>query len=93
MIGLLISPISNSNILFYNTLFDENASCHLAIGKAYSVCVRNAENMTDEELERIGVNDSMTHEDFMIGTKDLQVMGITEDGKEVQIFIDGNFAF
>jgi aminopeptidase len=87
------SPISNSNILFYNTLFDENASCHLAIGKAYPVCIKNGENLSDEELAKLGVNDSLTHEDFMVGTEDLQIIGITEEGKEVSVFENGNFAF
>ena len=87
------SPISNSNILFYNTLFDENASCHLAIGKAYPVCIKNGENLSDEELAAQGVNDSFVHEDFMVGTEDLQIMGITSDGKEIPVFKNGNFAF
>jgi len=87
------SPISNSNILFYNTLFDENASCHLAIGKAYPVCIKNGENLSDEELAKQGVNDSFVHEDFMVGTKDLQIIGITKDGKEIPVFENGNFAF
>ncbi|GCD12468.1 aminopeptidase [Clostridium tagluense] len=86
------SPISNSNILFYNTLFDENASCHLAIGKAYPVCIKNGENLSDEELSKSGVNDSTVHEDFMVGTEDLQIMGITADGREVSVFKNGNFA-
>ncbi|MCB2299207.1 aminopeptidase [Clostridium tagluense] len=85
------SPISNSNILFYNTLFDENASCHLAIGKAYPVCIKNGENLSDEELSKLGVNDSTVHEDFMVGTDDLQIIGITEDGSEVPVFKKGNF--
>ncbi len=87
------SPISNTKILFYNTLFDENASCHLAIGKAYPVCIKGGEDMKEEELEKLGVNDSLVHEDFMIGTKDLNIRGITKDGKEIQVFKDGNFAF
>ncbi|MFT5875362.1 MAG: aminopeptidase [Clostridium sp.] len=87
------SPISNSNILFYNTLFDENASCHLAIGKAYPVCIKNGENLSDEELAEQGVNDSFVHEDFMVGTEDLQIIGIKADGKEIPIFENGNFAF
>jgi len=87
------SPISQLNILFYNTLFDENASCHLAIGKAYPVCIKNGENMSVEELEKLGVNDSINHEDFMIGTEDLDIIGITYTGEKVQIFKDGNFAF
>ena len=87
------SPISKSNILFYNTLFDENASCHLALGKAYPTCLKNGESMTKEELERAGVNDSLIHVDFMVGSKDLEIIGITSKGEEIQIFKDGNFAF
>ena len=87
------SPISNSNILFYNTLFDENASCHLAIGKAYPVCIKNGENLSDEELIKSGVNDSTVHVDFMVGSEDLEIIGITADGKEVPVFKNGNFAF
>jgi aminopeptidase len=87
------SPISNQRILFYNTLFDENASCHLAIGKAYSPCLMNSENMNEEELEKAGVNYSLNHVDFMIGTKDLEIMGTTVDGKKVPVFVNGNFAY
>ena len=87
------SPISNSNILFYNTLFDENASCHLAIGKAYPVCIKNGENLSAQELQKLEVNDSFVHEDFMVGTEDLEIIGITGDGKEVPVFKNGNFAF
>ncbi|RKD29500.1 aminopeptidase [Thermohalobacter berrensis] len=87
------SPISKSNILFYNTLFDENASCHLAIGKAYPVCIENSENMSEEELKELGVNDSLVHADFMIGTKDLEIIGITAEGEEIPIFKNGNFAY
>ena len=87
------SPISNLNILFYNTLFDENASCHLAIGKAYFPCLKNSENMSEQDFERAGANDSLVHVDFMVGTKDLGIMGITEEGKEIPIFKKGNFAF
>lgn len=86
------SPISNSNILFFNTLFDENASCHLALGKAYPTTIKNGENMTDEELAEHGVNDSYAHEDFMVGTKDLDIIGVKHDGSEVQVFKNGNWA-
>ena len=86
------SPISNSKILYYNTLFDENASCHLAIGKAYPVCLKGTENMTKEELDQQGVNDSLVHEDFMIGTEDLEILGVSYEGKEIPIFRNGNFA-
>lgn len=87
------SPISRLGILFYNTLFDENASCHLAIGEAYPVCIRNGENMSKEELEKAGVNNSVLHQDFMIGTKDLEITGITDSGEEIPVFRNGNFAF
>ena len=73
------SPISNSNLIFFNTLFDENAACHLAFGRAYP-CVKDAENLSEEELEKIGANDSLIHVDFMIGTDDLEVTGYTNDG-------------
>ena len=85
------SPISNSNILFYNTLFDENASCHLALGKAYPVCINNSENMNQEDLSKLGVNESLVHVDFMIGTCDLEILGKTSDGKEIPVFKNGNF--
>lgn len=87
------SPISRSNILFYNTLFDENASCHLALGKAYPTCLKGGDHMTAEELQRRGVNDSIVHEDFMIGTADLSVVGRTRAGKTVRVMENGNFAF
>ncbi len=87
------SPISRLGILFYNTLFDENASCHLAIGEAYPVCLKNGETMNKEELEEAGVNSSIEHQDFMIGTPDLEITGITESGEEIPVFKNGNFAF
>ena len=86
------SPISNQNLLYYNTLFDENAACHIAFGAAYPECVEGGCEMTPEEAEAAGLNDSDNHEDFMIGTADLGITGVTEDGREVQIFKDGNFA-
>lgn len=86
------SPISLSNVLFYNTLFDENASCHLALGKAYPVCLKDGENMSQEALAAAGVNDSLIHVDFMVGTKDLEITGITASGQEVAVFRQGNFA-
>ncbi|MDU2064984.1 MAG: aminopeptidase [Sporomusaceae bacterium] len=87
------SPISNMNLLFYNTLFDENASCHLAIGKAYPVCLSEGETKSRAELAAAGVNDSLIHEDFMIGTADLTITGIQADGTEIPVFKAGNFAF
>lgn len=86
------SPISNTGILFYNTLFDENASCHFAFGEAYP-CVKNGANMSKEELKAAGLNDSITHIDFMVGTADLSITGKTREGKEVPVFVNGNFAF
>lgn len=86
------SPISNQKILYYNTLFDENASCHFAFGKAYPT-LEDAENITEEELKAIGANDSVVHEDFMVGTPDLSITGITSDGNEIPVFVNGNFAF
>jgi len=85
------SPISNAGILFYNTLFDENASCHLAFGKAYPICVKGGEKLAADELMTHGINDSLVHEDFMIGTEDLTITGLTRDGKKVPVFSKGNF--
>ncbi len=85
------SPISQANILFYNTLFDENASCHLALGRAYPMNIAGGNDMSIEELEKNGYNNSMSHSDFMFGSKDLNVTGTTKDGKVIQIFKDGNF--
>ena len=87
------SPISRSGILFYHTLFDENASCHLALGKAYPTCIEGGTDMQSVELLQHGVNDSLLHEDFMIGSRDLSILGRTKDGREVPVFVDGNFAF
>ena len=86
------SPISNSGILWYNTLYDENASCHLALGRAYSVTVKGTEGKSEEELIAMGVNQSLTHADFMMGSADLEIIGVTHEGKEVAVFKDGNYA-
>ncbi len=87
------SPISNQGILFYNTLFDENASCHFALGKAYPTCVEGGADMGKEALEAAGANDSLIHVDFMIGTEDLEITGTKADGSEMAVFRGGNFAF
>ncbi|MET3698649.1 aminopeptidase [Bacillus oleivorans] len=87
------SPISQSGLLFYNTLFDENASNHLAIGNGYAFCVEGGKKMSDEELEKHGVNSSMTHVDFMIGSAEMDIDGIKEDGSVEPIFRNGNWAF
>ncbi|MGI6594977.1 MAG: aminopeptidase [Christensenellales bacterium] len=84
------SPIQKLNTLFYDTLFDENASCHFALGKAYP-CIKNSENLSLDELLKAGINESLEHVDFMIGTHDLNIVAIDYDGKETQIFEDGNF--
>ena len=86
------SPISNSSILFYNTLFDENASCHFALGDAYPM-IEGGRDMDRDELNRRGVNSSMTHVDFMVGTADMSIVGTTYDGRKIEIFKDGNFTF
>lgn len=86
------SPINNTGILFYNTLFDENASCHLAVGRGFNNCLENYENYSVEQCEQLGINSSMIHVDFMIGSKDMSIIGVTKDGKRVQIFKDGNWA-
>ncbi len=87
------SPISNSNILFNDTLFDENASCHLALGNAYSMNIENGTNMEESELVKYGYNKSLTHVDFMFGSSDMEIEGITHDGKTIKIFEKGNFVF
>lgn len=87
------SPISNSNIIFMNTLFDENASCHFAFGKAYPTTIEYGENMNEEELDAHNVNDSLTHVDFMVGDIDTDIVAETLSGEKIQIFKDGNWAF
>ena len=87
------SPISQSGVLFYNTLFDENASCHLAFGRGFNECLKGFEKLTHEECKQRGINESMIHVDFMIGTKDMDIVGITKTGEKVQIFANGNWAF
>lgn len=87
------SPINNTGILFYNTLFDENASCHLALGRGFHDCIQNFEEKSQEDFKKLGVNESMIHVDFMIGSKDLSIVGVTKDGKRVQLFENGNWAF
>lgn len=87
------SPISNLNILFYNTLFDENASCHMALGAAYPMNVKGGTTMDRETLDALGSNDSLNHEDFMFGSADMSIVGTTYEGDEVVIFENGNFVF
>ena len=85
------SKISKTNILFYETLYDENASCHIAVGRGFKECIKNGNNLTEEELTKIGYNNSKNHVDMMIGTKDLNIKAITYDNQEIDIFINGNF--
>lgn len=87
------SPISNTGILFNNTLFDENASVHFALGRAYAYAMQNGSNMTQEELEAKGANFSLIHVDFMVGGPELQLVGYEKDGTKVQLFKDGNWVF
>lgn len=83
------SPISQSNQIFYETLFDENASCHLAIGASYPTCLKNSDGLSEEELKDRGLNHSLTHVDFMIGHERMNIKGYTRDGQAVDIMIDG----
>lgn len=83
------SPISQSNMIFFETLYDENASCHLALGAAYPTCLENNDGMSQEELRNHGLNTSLAHTDFMIGHEHMTIIGLTKDGKEVSIMIDG----
>jgi len=87
------SPINELKTLFYSTLFDENASCHMALGKGFAECIKGGVDMSKEELMQKGVNDSLTHVDFMMGTEDLLIEGILEDGSRVKIFENGDFVF
>ena len=85
------SPISKLNTLFYETLFDENASCHFAIGRAYPTCVKGGDEMDSATLKKAGINESDVHVDFMVGTKDLEITAETADGKTISVFENGNF--
>ncbi|MGX7596516.1 aminopeptidase [Planococcus plakortidis] len=87
------SPISDSGILFFNTLFDENASNHFAIGSAYAFCLEGGKTMSADELKEHGLNQSITHVDFMVGSADMDIDGILEDGTREPIFRGGNWAF
>ena len=87
------SPINQSGLLFYNTLFDENAVCHLAVGMGFADTIRDHHNKTLEECRKLGINDSMVHEDFMIGCDSMNIDATTFDGKVVPIFRNGTWAF
>lgn len=87
------SPISNTGILFYNTLFDENASCHMALGAAYPMNIKGGSSMSEQELKDAGANRSNQHEDFMFGSSDMSIVGLTQTNEEVDVFVNGNFVF
>lgn len=87
------SPIRESGLLFYNTLFDENAACHLALGRGFTNLLRDYEKYSESEAHEKGINDSVVHEDFMIGTEDMSITAVLRDGTTREIFKDGNWAF
>ena len=87
------SPVNQTGILFYNTLFDENAVCHFAIGRGFADCIKDFTKYSHKEMEDLGLNQSMIHVDFMIGSKDLSIDAYTKDGKKVSIFKDGTWNF
>ncbi|MEK5037171.1 aminopeptidase [Sporosarcina sp. FSL K6-3457] len=87
------SPISQSGLLFYNTLFDENASNHFALGSAYAFCIEGGKKMSREELEQHGLNQSITHVDFMIGSEEMDIDGVFDDGSTEPVFRAGNWGF
>ena len=87
------SPIRESGIMFYETLFDENAACHLAVGRGFTNTIVDYDKYTNEEMKEMGINDSALHVDFMIGTDDLSIVGIKADGSEFVIFENGHWAF
>ncbi len=87
------SPVRKTGILFYNTLFDENAACHIALGKGYPSNIRGGEAMDEAALQACGLNDSLIHEDIMVGTADMDITGITQTGEEVPVFVNGEWAF
>lgn len=87
------SPINNTGILFYSTLYDENASCHVALGRGFGNCLKDYEKYSLDEQKALGINDSMIHVDFMIGAEDLDITGITPEGERVAVFRHGEWCF
>ncbi len=87
------SPINNTGLLFYKTLFDENAACHLALGMGFTELYPDFEKYTDEQIHSFGINDSLSHVDFMIGSADLSIVGTKENGETIEIFHHGNWNF
>ena len=86
------SPINNTGLLLFETLYDENAACHLALGASFPECIKDGPTMTKEELNKNKLNDCTNHVDFMIGTEDLNIIGITDNNEEIIIFENGNFS-
>ena len=86
------SPINRSGLLFMNTLFDENACCHFAVGEGFQEVIDGFENKTLDEIHSMGINDSIIHVDFMVGSDDLEITGIKDDGSEVPVFVNGTWA-
>ena len=86
------SPINKSGLLFMNTLFDENACCHIAAGEGFLEVIDGFENKTLDEIHAMGINDSIIHVDFMVGSDDLDITGIRPDGTEVPVFHNGTWA-
>jgi len=86
------SPINRTGLLFFNTLYDENACCHLALGRAFTECIKNYSGLTEEEIKAVDLNSSIIHVDFMIGSSDLSITGITASGEEVAVFENGTWA-
>ena len=86
------SPINRSGLLFMNTLFDENACCHVAVGEGFQEVIDGFENKTLDEIHSMGINDSIIHVDFMVGSDDLEITGIKDDGSEVPVFVNGTWA-
>lgn len=86
------SPIQKKNRIYYNTLIDENASCHFALGQSFSDSIENGQNLSSEELTELGLNQSAVHMDFMVGSQDLSITGYTKDGREVLVFVNGCFS-
>ena len=87
------SPINQSGLLYYSTIFDENAGCHFALGAGFNETIVGYEKMTLEELHALGVNDSTIHEDFVVGCADLEITGTTTDGREIPVFRKGEWCF
>ena len=86
------SPISQSGLLFYNTLFDENVACHIALGQCYSKCFKSEKNFSEAEIKDRGGNSSMIHIDWMIGSRDIDIDGVSQDGKKTPVFRKGEWA-